>query len=71
MDDVFVAEQATESDDACGDEPSGAWIRPDQTLYPAGPLAACKLSALVDGIEQYPIHRGSLEVAERTATMGA
>ena len=77
--DVFVAERASEPDVAFGGEPSGAWIWPGATLAPDGPLAACRLAAMVadrgplstmlDGIEQYPIRRDSREVAEKTATM--
>jgi phosphoglucosamine mutase len=45
--DVFVAEAATADDVVFGGEESGAWIWPDETLCPDGPLAACKLAALV------------------------
>jgi phosphoglucosamine mutase len=77
--DVYVAERATESDVTFGGEPSGAWIWPEETLCPDGPLAACKLvelvstsgplSALADEIEQYPIRRTSIEVADKSAVM--
>ncbi|MCU4742746.1 phosphoglucosamine mutase [Halobacteria archaeon AArc-m2/3/4] len=79
--DVYVAERATEDDVVFGGEPSGAWIWPEETLCPDGPLAACKLvelvadrgslSALVDEIETYPIERDSIEVAktEKSAVM--
>ncbi len=77
--DVYVAEQATESDVVFGGEPSGAWIWPDETLCPDGPLAACKLveivsnsgplSEHVSAIETYPIERTSIEVAEKMAVM--
>jgi phosphoglucosamine mutase len=72
--DVFVAERASEPDVVFGGEPSGAWIWPEETLCPDGPLAACKLvdvvardgplSALVDALPAYPIERGAVEVPE-------
>jgi phosphoglucosamine mutase len=76
--DVYVAERASESDVAFGGEPSGAWIWPDETLCPDGPLAACKLAALAsrrpladrtDGVDTYPIRRGSVETDEKAAVM--
>ena len=77
--DVYVAERATEDDVAFGGEPSGAWIWPDETLCPDGPLAACKLAAtaaragsladLVDDLETYPIRRTSIEVDDKAAVM--
>jgi phosphoglucosamine mutase len=45
--DVFVAEAAVEPGVVFGGEPSGAWIWPDETLCPDGPLAACKLVELL------------------------
>ncbi|WP_049896894.1 phosphoglucosamine mutase [Natrialba chahannaoensis] len=79
--DVYVAERATEGDVTFGGEPSGAWIWPAETLCPDGPLAACKLVEFVDTvgplsklageIEQYPIRRTSIEVAEKEAVMAA
>jgi len=45
--DVFVAERATEPDVVFGGEPSGAWIWPEETLCPDGPLAACRLAELI------------------------
>ncbi|WP_276256980.1 phosphoglucosamine mutase [Halomontanus rarus] len=76
--DVYVAERATEDDVVFGGEPSGAWIWPEETLCPDGPLAACKLvelvadrgplSALVDEIETYPIERDSIDVPETEKT---
>ncbi|MCU4924918.1 phosphoglucosamine mutase [Halobacteria archaeon AArc-dxtr1] len=79
--DVYVAERATEPAVVFGGEPSGAWIWPEETLCPDGPLAACKLvelvaasgplSDLVDGVETYPIRRDALEVADKTAALAA
>jgi phosphoglucosamine mutase len=77
--DVYVAERATDSGVAFGGEPSGAWIWPDETLCPDGPLAACRLAglvsrrgsldALVGDIETYPLRRGNVEVARKTEVM--
>ncbi|MFB6130409.1 MAG: phosphoglucosamine mutase [Salinigranum sp.] len=77
--DVYVAERATEPDVAFGGEPSGAWIWPDETLCPDGPLAACKLVELVSregpldellaDVEPYPLRRESVEVDDRRAIM--
>jgi phosphoglucosamine mutase len=76
--DVYVAAAASESDVAFGGEPSGAWIWPDETLCPDGPLAACKLAAMAAeeplaeraaSIETYPIRRTSVEVADKAAVM--
>ena len=53
-----------------GGEPSGAWIFPRSSLCPDGIYAAAllveiasrkKLSVLVDNLQKYPIHRGSVE----------
>ena len=76
--DVYVAERVTEPDVTFGGEPSGAWIWPEATLCPDGPLAAAKLAELasersldarVADIETYPIERASLEVSEKAAVM--
>jgi len=77
--DVYVAERASEAGVAFGGEPSGAWIWPDETLCPDGPLAAAKLAALVadrdsladlaGGIDTYPIRRTSVEVEDKGAVM--
>ncbi|WP_339104116.1 phosphoglucosamine mutase [Haloterrigena salinisoli] len=77
--DVYVAERATEPDVVFGGEPSGAWIWPDETLCPDGPLAAAKLAAmaaadgslagLVDDLETYPIRRTSIEVDDKERVM--
>jgi phosphoglucosamine mutase len=79
--DVYVAERARESDVAFGGEPSGAWIWPDETLCPDGPLAAVTLAALVDqdgplseqvaGVEQYPLRREALACSETGPLMEA
>jgi len=76
--DVYVAEAATASDVAFGGEPSGAWIWPDATLCPDGPLAAVRLAAMTAAepledrlgrIPSYPIRRASVEVDEKAAVM--
>lgn len=77
--DVHVAERARESDVVFGGEPSGAWIWPEETLCPDGPLAACKLAAtvaregsfdaLVDGVPTLPLRRANVEVAAKEAAM--
>lgn len=79
--DVYVAECATEPDVGFGGEPSGAWIWPEETLCPDGPLAACKLVELVSKrgpladlvaeIETYPIERTAVETPEKEAVMAA
>ncbi|MFB6152302.1 MAG: phosphoglucosamine mutase [Haloarculaceae archaeon] len=76
--DVSVAEAAGEQGVAFGGEPSGAWIWPDETLCPDGPLAACRLVALASersladraaGVETYPIRRDSVETDAKAAVM--
>jgi len=77
--DVYVAERASESDVVFGGEPSGAWIWPSETLCPDGPLAACRLAALVarkgplaelaGEIETYPIRRENVETEKKAETM--
>jgi len=77
--DVYVAERTTEADVVFGGEPSGAWIWPEETLCPDGPLAACKLvelvaergrsPELVGDIEGYPIRRTSIEVEAKATVM--
>jgi phosphoglucosamine mutase len=79
--DVYVAEQAREGDVAFGGEPSGAWIWPDETLCPDGPLAAVKLAALVcregslsdqvASVDQYPLRREALACAKTGPLMEA
>ncbi|WP_256393167.1 phosphoglucosamine mutase [Natronoarchaeum rubrum] len=78
--DVYVAERASESDVVFGGEPSGAWIWPEETLCPDGPLAACRLAALVARrgplaelareIETYPIRRENVETEAKEDVMG-
>ncbi|MFB6083769.1 MAG: phosphoglucosamine mutase [Halorientalis sp.] len=76
--DVYVAERVAEEGVAFGGEPSGAWIWPDATLCPDGPLAACKLVALAAErplaeraaeVDTYPIHRDSVAVEDKAAVM--
>jgi phosphoglucosamine mutase len=77
--DVYVAERASETGVAFGGEPSGAWIWPEETLCPDGPLAAAKLAALVaergpiselvGNVDTYPIRRTSVETDARAAVM--
>ena len=76
--DVYVAAAASDPGVAFGGEPSGAWIWPEETLCPDGPLAACKIVALAAersladraaAIETYPIRRTSVEVNDKAAVM--
>ncbi len=76
--DVYVAAAAARDGVAFGGEPSGAWIWPEETLCPDGPLAACKLVELASdrsladraaAFEAYPIRRDSVEVADKAAVM--
>lgn len=76
--DVYVAERASDPGVGFGGEPSGAWIWPDTTLCPDGPLAAARLVALhaerpleerVADVPDYPIQRASVEVADKHAVM--
>jgi len=77
--DVFVAERASEPGVVFGGEPSGAWIWPEETLCPDGPLAAARLSALVDergplsslraDLGRYPLRRDSVETDEKAAVV--
>jgi len=75
--DVHVAAACADGA-AFGGEPSGAWIHPDETLCPDGPLAAVRLVALaaerplVDrlaDVPAYPIRRDSLSCPEKAAVM--
>jgi len=77
--DGFVAERCEDPDVVFGGEMSGAWIWPGETKCPDGPLAACKLAALVaeggslaalaDEVPTYPTRRGNVEVADKAAVM--
>jgi phosphoglucosamine mutase len=76
--DVYVAEAASEAGVAFGGEPSGAWIWPEETLCPDGPLAACRLVAMASrkplaeragAVETYPIERGNVETEAKRAVM--
>ncbi|WP_226011220.1 phosphoglucosamine mutase [Halomicrobium salinisoli] len=76
--DVYVAAAASEDGVAFGGEPSGAWIWPDATLCPDGPLAACRLVELhaerplaerVAEVPDYPIRRDSVAVEDKGAVM--
>ena len=77
--DVYVAERARADDVVFGGEPSGAWIWPDETLAPDGPLAAATLATLVDRegplsalvaeLPSYPLRRESIEVEAKREIM--
>ena len=76
--DVHVAAAAAAPDVSFGGEPSGAWIWPDETRCPDGPLAAAKLVELAAErplaqraaeIETYPIRRASVETSAKAAVM--
>ncbi len=76
--DVYVAEAAEAPDVAFGGEPSGAWIWPDHTLCPDGPLAAATVAALnadrpladrIADVPTYPIRRDSVGVEDKAAVM--
>ncbi|OYR44224.1 phosphoglucosamine mutase [Halorubrum sp. Hd13] len=77
--DAYVAAETRQPDVAFGGEPSGAWIWPDRTRCPDGPLAACTLAALVgaagslaglvDDLPSYPIRRDSIRLDEKRAVV--
>ncbi|WP_049911403.1 phosphoglucosamine mutase [Halorubrum lipolyticum] len=77
--DVFVAERTTEEGVVFGGEPSGAWIFPEDTLCPDGPLAAAKLVELVAetgplaeqiaDFERYPTRRTTFEITDKIGVM--
>jgi phosphoglucosamine mutase len=76
--DVYVAERAADTGVTFGGEPSGAWIWPEETLCPDGPLAAVKLAGLASErplaerarqVDAYPLHRDSVETDEKVAVM--
>ena len=79
--DGFVADRATDPAVVFGGEPSGAWIWPAATLCPDGPLAACRLAALVtregplsslvETVPYYPLYREGVDLgtASKVAVM--
>jgi len=76
--DVYVAERVTDPGVAFGGEPSGAWIFPDATLCPDGPLAAIRVAELaaerplaerVADVDTYPIRRDSVHVDDKAAVV--
>ncbi|MDS0279211.1 phosphoglucosamine mutase [Halomicroarcula sp. S1AR25-4] len=76
--DVYVAEAASAEGVAFGGEPSGAWIWPDHTLCPDGPLAACTAVTLdadrpladrAAEVPSYPIRRDNVGVDAKGAVM--
>ena len=82
--DVYVAEATEKEGVVFGGEPSGAWIHPDRTRCPDGPLAAVSLSAIVaeevagggDGLssllsafDPYPIVRDQVETDRKRELM--
>ena len=77
--DAYVAAETTRPDVVFGGEPSGAWIWPEQTRCPDGPLAACtlaalvgaegSLAALVDDLPAYPIRRDSVRTEQKAAVV--
>ena len=75
--DVHVAAEVA-AGAAFGGEPSGAWIWPDETLCPDGPLAAVRLAELAAerplaeraaAVPTYPIRRDSLRATDKRAVM--
>ena len=79
--DGYVAERTAEPDVVFGGEPSGAWIWPDTTRCPDGPLAAAKLAslvatngsldAMVDDVPAVPIRRTTVRTEEKEAVVRA
>lgn len=77
--DVYVATEAKRSEVIFGGEPSGAWIWPEETLCPDGPLAAIRLADLVANrgplsdivteIPSYPLRRESHSVDDKHVIM--
>ncbi|ELZ36204.1 phosphoglucosamine mutase [Halorubrum saccharovorum DSM 1137] len=73
--DAYVAAETANPDVVFGGEPSGAWIWPEQTRCPDGPLAACtlaglvgaegSLAAMVDELPTYPIRRDSIRTESK------
>jgi len=78
--DVHVAGAAAEPGVAFGGEPSGAWIWPEETPCPDGPLAAVRIASMaaetplgerLSAIPSYPIRRTSVEVDRKREVMGS
>jgi phosphoglucosamine mutase len=78
--DVYVAEAAAEAGVAFGGEPSGAWIWPEGTLCPDGPLAAVRVAAMaaaepleerLSAVPDYPIRRANVETDDKAAVVTA
>lgn len=82
--DVHVAEATDAEGVVFGGEPSGAWIRPDRSRCPDGPLAAVWLAAIVagaidregvglssllSGFERYPLVRDQVETDRKRELM--
>ena len=77
--DVHVANRLADDDLPFGGEPSGAWLWRDGVPCPDGPLAAVRLavlaasngplSALVDGVETFPLERDSVETDQKDELM--
>ena len=75
--DAYVAAETEKPNVVFGGEPSGAWIWPERTPCPDGPLAACTLAALVaegaslatlvDELPTYPIRRESIRTDSKAA----
>mgnify|MGYP005846210737 FL=1 len=78
--DVHVAGAAAEPGVVFGGEPSGAWIWPEETPCPDGPLAAVRIASMaaetplgerLSAIPSYPIRRTSVEVDRKREVMGS
>ncbi len=78
--DVYVAERTKDASVVFGGEPSGAWIFPEETLCPDGPLAAVTLAALAAdrpladrtaAFDPYPIRRTAVETPHKDAVLDA
>lgn len=79
--DAYVAAATEEPDVVFGGEPSGAWIFPEHTQCPDGPLAAFvlaalvvqegSLAALVDELPTYPIRRESVRTDSKSTVVEA
>ena len=77
--DTYVTAETAKPGVVFGGEPSGAWIWPEHTRCPDGPLAACSLAALVDtegslaalvdDLPRYPIRRDSVRTDAKEAVV--